>query len=287
MEAISAIANSTATQFQMQQATNITKPLPFPTVKETAILQKAYDSAAIRGCPSQPAIATLVRETGVGVKEIKAWFTDERKLRGHAGHGETLHKEATPLVEVRAQLPNPTRGHLPAATYTPIRKGEYFEEEMKVDVSPSWLEPPTGGITLYAYGAECSAPPGFPILDMAPLLDRTDAESQDSGFGCARPAEINIKEHVVEGFSTAPDVQNPARNITEGTPGRPSTRDPRTRHVSVASPLSLYGRAETPMADQQNIAQSRPDGLFQGRSNEEVSLPSDDEDRLVINVEDE
>ena len=41
------------------------------------------------------------------------------------------------------------------------------------------------------------------------------------------------------------------------------------------------------MADQQNIAQSRPDGLFQGRSNEEVSLPSDDEDRLVINVEDE
>ena len=41
MEAISAIANSTATQFQMQQATNISKPLPFPTVKETAILQKA------------------------------------------------------------------------------------------------------------------------------------------------------------------------------------------------------------------------------------------------------
>ena len=158
---------------------------------------------------------------------------------------------------------------------------------MKVDVSPLWLEPPTGGITLYAYGGEYSAPPGFPILDTAPLLDRTDAESQDSGFGCARPAEINIKEHVVEGFSTAPDVQNPARNITEGTPGRPSTRDPRTRHVSVASPLSLYGRAETPMADQQNIAQSRPDGLFQGRSNEEVSLPSDDEDRLVINVEDE
>ena len=82
-------------------------------------------------------------------------------------------------------------------------------------------------------------------------------------------------------------TQKNARNITEGTPGRLSTRDPRTRHVSVASPLSLYGRAETPMADQQNIAQTRPDGLFHGLSTEEVSLPSDDEDRLVINVEDE
>ena len=256
-------------------------------MKETAILEKAYNSAAIRGRPLQPAIATLLRETRVGVREIKVLFTDKRKLRGHAGHGETPHNEATPLVEVRAQLPNPTRGHLPAATYTPIRKGEYSEEEMKVDVSPSWLEPPTGGITLYAYGAECSAPPGFPILDMAPLLDSTDAELQDSGFGCARPAEIDIKEHGVEGCATAPDAQNPARNTTEGTQGRLSTRDPRTRYVSVASPLSLYRKPEAPMADQQNIAQSRPDGLFHGLSTEEVSLPSDDEDRLVINVEDE
>ena len=41
------------------------------------------------------------------------------------------------------------------------------------------------------------------------------------------------------------------------------------------------------MADQQNIAQTRPDGLFHALSTKEVSLPSDDEDRLVINVEDE
>ena len=41
------------------------------------------------------------------------------------------------------------------------------------------------------------------------------------------------------------------------------------------------------MADQQNIVQSRPDGLFHGLSTKEVSLPSDNEDMLVINVEDE
>ena len=41
------------------------------------------------------------------------------------------------------------------------------------------------------------------------------------------------------------------------------------------------------MADLQNIAQGHSDGLFQGLSTEEVSLPSDGEDKLVIDDEDE
>ena len=201
----------------------------------------------------------------------------------------------TPSVEVRARLPTPTRRPLPAAAYVPPRKkeypdrreGEYFEEEMKVDVSPPWLEPPTGGVTLYAYDGEARASPGFAILDTALLLDRADAESQDSGFGCVRTTDMDIKEHGVEGCSKAPDLRLPGQNNTAGPPRRLSTRDPRTRHVSLASPTSLYGRAETPMADLQNIAQGHSDGLFQGLSTEEVSLPSDGEDKLVIDDEDE
>ena len=79
---------------------------------------------------------------------------------------------------------------------------------------------------------------------------------------------------------------NPGRNNTAGPPRRLSTRDPRTRHVSLASPTSLYGRAETPTADPQNIAQGCSDDLFRGLLTEEVSLPSDGEDKLVIDVED-
>ena len=144
---------------------------------------------------------------------------------------------------------------------------------MKVDVSPPWLEPPTGGVTLYAYGGESRASPGFTILDTALLLDRTDAESQDSGFGCVRTTDMDIKEHGVEGCSTAPDPQTPGRNNTAGPPRRLSTRDPRTRHVSLASPTSLYGRAETPMANPQNISQGCSDDLFRGLLTEEFSLP--------------
>ena len=98
---------------------------------------------------------------------------------------------------------------------------------MKVDVSPPWLEPPTGGVTLYAYAGEYRTSRGFPILDTALLLDRTDKESQDSGFGCVRPTDMDIKEHGVEGCSTAPDPQPPGRNITASPPRRLITRDPR------------------------------------------------------------
>ena len=49
----------------------------------------------------------------------------------------------------------------------------------------------------------------------------------------------------------------------------------------------MYGRAETPMADLQNIAQGCLGDLFQGLLTKEVSLPSDGEDKLVIDDEDE
>ena len=68
MEAIMSIASATATRFQMQQATNLSRPLPFPTVKETDSLRLAYDIAATRGRPSPTAINALMRETGMGVK---------------------------------------------------------------------------------------------------------------------------------------------------------------------------------------------------------------------------
>ena len=41
------------------------------------------------------------------------------------------------------------------------------------------------------------------------------------------------------------------------------------------------------MADPQNIAQGCPDPLFRDLATEEVSLPSDGEDRLIIDVKDE
>ena len=71
-------------------------------------------------------------------------------------------------------------------------------------------------------------------------------------------------------------------------PSKISGRDPRRRQVSLASPTRLYGRAETPMADPHNIAQGSSE-VFQLRdlSMEDVSIPSDAEDNLVINVDDE
>ena len=107
MEAIMAIANSTATLFQMQQATNMSKPFPFPTVRETAILERAYDSAATRGRPTHSSVTTLMRETKVGVKEIKAWFTDARKARGHSTPGDAQSREAAASIEVRTRHPTP------------------------------------------------------------------------------------------------------------------------------------------------------------------------------------
>ena len=147
-----------------------------------------------------------------------------------------------------------------------------------MDVSPSWMGPPTGGITLYAYGGEY-ATPGFQILDTTPLLDRTDAESQDSGFEGTRNMEINIKDHGTKGCAAAPEPRIPVRNERTGPPRGLSTRDPRARHVSMADPSSLYGRAGTPMVDLQNIAHTG--------ATDEASIPSDGEEKLVIVLGDE
>ena len=41
------------------------------------------------------------------------------------------------------------------------------------------------------------------------------------------------------------------------------------------------------MADPQNIAQGCPEALFRNLATDDISLPSDGEDRLIIDVEDE
>ena len=97
---------------------------------------------------------------------------------------------------------------------------------------------------------------------------------------------MDIKEHGVKGCLTAPDLHLPGQNIMAGPPQRLSTRDPRMRQISLAIPTRLYGRAETPMSDPQNIAQGCSDALFRDLATEKVSLPSDGEDRLIIDVED-
>ena len=74
-----------------------------------------------------------------------------------------------------------------------------------MDVSPSWVEPPCGGSTLYAYNGEYSNTPVFPILDTTPLLYRTDVKSQDSGIGGSRIAEIDIKDHGIKGCAATPE----------------------------------------------------------------------------------
>ena len=181
MEAITAIAGSTATLFQMQQATNRSKPLPFPTVKETAFLRDAYDGSEPRGRPSQGALAELVRDTGVSAKEIKAWFSAERRARGHSAPGDGRSKEPPASVEVRTQLPTSGLGPFPPPPLPPTRgaarplmgRVEYVEEEeeMKVDVSPSWVQPPSDPTAPYAYAGQYPYTPDYPILDTTSLFE--------------------------------------------------------------------------------------------------------------------
>ena len=265
MEDITPISSSTPTLFQMQQATNRSKPFPFPTVRETAILEDAYNSVATRGCPMQGAITALMKETGVGVQ----------------------YREAAASIDMRTQLPTPVRRPHPTFTYVLLRKeedtetrqGEYYEEEIKVDESPSWMEPPSGSITLYAYGREYATAAGFPILDTTPLPDRTDTESQESGIGGTRNTELDIKDHGIKGCSATPEPQIPARNGRMGPPRCLSTRDPRASHVSVANPSSLYSRSGTPMVDLQNIAHTG--------AADKSATSSDGEEKLVILLGDE
>ena len=124
MEDIAAVTKSTATLFQMQQATNISKPLPFPTVRETEVLEKAYDSAATRGRQTQTAITALMLQTGVGAREIRAWFSDARKARGHSTPSDAQSREAPASIEVRTRHPTSSSGTHPTSTYVPPREEE-------------------------------------------------------------------------------------------------------------------------------------------------------------------
>ena len=137
------------------------------------------------------------------------------------------------------------------------------EEEMKVDVSPSWVQTPSDPAAPYAYAGRYPYTPDYPILDAAPLYDRTDVESQDSGIEGSRAEEINIKEHGVEGCAP------------KDRPSNISSRDPKRRRVMIAGPSRLYGGSSTPMIDPQNIANTGP------------ASDSDGDDKLVIVLGDE
>ena len=144
-------------------------------------------------------------------------------------------------------------------------RGEYVEEEeeMKVDVSPSWVQIPPDPTEPYAYAGRYPYTPDYPILDATPLYDRTDMESQDSGIGGSRAEKIDIEEHGIEGCAPA------------DRPRTLSSRDPRRRKVTVAGPSRLYGGSSTPMIDLQNIAST---GATTG---------SDGDKKLVIELGDE
>ena len=234
---------------------------------------------------------------GMEMKDIKGWFAEERKAQGHAGSGSTTPKERAPAVEVRARLPVSTRGARPSASYDPRQKEEYVEEEMKSDVNPLWSEPAELSITIYSYDPEDQEPSEVAILDASALYDNGDMESQDSGFKHASTTEIDIKEHGIgqaeEPISTdMPPVYNdppfPKPSRSRGAPVKLNARDPRRRQVSLASTASLYGRTATPMADPMNIAQGSSDMFrLQDLSMEDAAMPSEGEDNLVIDVDNE
>ena len=136
---------------------------------------RVYNNALSRGRPSGAALTDLVRQTGVDMKDVKAWFTEQRKSQGHAGNGWNAPTERAPTIEVRARLPVSARGMRPLAPYAPSQKGEYVEEEMELAIVPPWSEPPKGSITLYSY-----TPEEIEILDTSSLYDSGDMGSPDS-----------------------------------------------------------------------------------------------------------
>ena len=115
----------------------------------------------------------------------------------------------------------------PSASYIPShneeykeeKKGEYFEEEMQVDVNHPWSEPPRDSVTLYAYGGEDNGSSEYTILDTLSLYDRVDVESQDNGFGYTSVTETDIKEHCIDqakDFLTTLGLTSPTRPKQQG-----------------------------------------------------------------------
>ena len=75
---------------------------------------------------------------GVDTKDIKSWFAEERKAKGHTGSGSTTTREKPSSVEIRARLPMTARGSCPSASYFLKRGDKYMEGEdpMKTDADP-------------------------------------------------------------------------------------------------------------------------------------------------------
>ena len=124
---------------------------PFPTGRETEILEKAYNSAPTRGRPTQVTIAALMCHTRAGTKEIRAWFAIARRARSHSTPSDTQFKEAPASLEVSMRHPTSSSGTNPTFAYVFPREEEntepreYCEEEFEANVNPSCTEAPTGG----------------------------------------------------------------------------------------------------------------------------------------------
>ena len=82
-EALTAVTRATATQFQMQRATNCAMAPPFPTRLEYGQLLQWYNTIKKRGYPTQPSLNRIANTLGINQKEVRTWFAKERKIRGH------------------------------------------------------------------------------------------------------------------------------------------------------------------------------------------------------------
>ena len=69
---------------------------PIPTVAEATRLKLVHNMATTWGYPSVPALNAFVRQMEVEMKDIKGWFSEERRAQGHAGNRLTTPKERAP-----------------------------------------------------------------------------------------------------------------------------------------------------------------------------------------------
>ena len=96
-------------------------------------------------------------------------------------------------------------------------------------------------------------------------------EYQDGGLGYTSVAEVEVKEHPIDGERATP--QESRRKII--------SRDPRRQSDTLASPSTLYGTTTSPMDNPLNVAQPA-----QGDSHTTHTLmeESDGEPSLVIDI---
>ena len=242
------------TRFQMQTAINAERPLPFPTPAKRICILGAYDSSVFRGYLNPHWYKMLAKQKRVSDTAVRKWFTEKRMRQGHQSNYKkypTQKRGKPPAVEVRTQLPF-QRGRQPLAAQTlegpsagrtPKRKGEYVEEETPQEgkISVMWTDG-LEQLTMYAFNPEAQEITTAPQEDNHHILSDPGAESQDSGLGYA---ELEIKEHPIEGPATPPG--EPRKKI--------NPRDPRRRPVTLAPPSTLYGKENLPGPSSSNVAQ--------------------------------